>query len=354
MDIIGLAGFNYRFDALNSHEKPNELNKAFSTMFGAGQAVTVLAILQNWFPIFRSIPTERGRKIAIAQSTMARIGRQLLGDSKAAIAASEKAGEKNTVLRGRDLLSLLVRANTATDLSDNQRMSDEDVLAQVPTFLVAGHETTSTTTTWALFALTQAPEAQKKLREEVLKVSTDNPSMEDLSALPYLDAVVRETLRVHSPVPSTLRVATKDDVIPLNTPFVDKHGQTQHGIKVSKGDNVFIPILATNRSKAIWGEDAAVFRPERWESVPEGANSIPGIWGNQLSFLGGPRACIGYRFSLVEMKALLFTLIRAFEFELAVPAGDIRSKQSIVSRPIVTSEMEYGNQMPLVIRPYRA
>ena len=60
---------------------------------------------------------------------MTRIGRQLLNDSKAAVAASEKTGEKNSV-RKRDLLSLLVRANTATDLSDSQRMSDEDVLAR--------------------------------------------------------------------------------------------------------------------------------------------------------------------------------------------------------------------------------
>jgi hypothetical protein len=89
----------------------------------------------------------------------------------------------------------------------------------------------STATTWALFALTQAPEVQTKLREELLQVSTDNPSMDDLSALPYLDTVVRETLRVHSPVPSTIRVAMEDDVIPLNTPFVDKNGQTHHGIK---------------------------------------------------------------------------------------------------------------------------
>jgi len=282
---------------------------------------------------------------------MARIGRQILSDSKAAVAASEKAGEKDSV-RGHDLLSLLVRANTATDLSDSQRMSDEDVLAQVPTFLVAGHETTSTATTWALFALTQNPDVQTKLRDELLKVSTDNPSMDELSALSYLDAVVRETLRVHSPVPSTIRVAMEDDVIPLNTPFVDKNGQTQHGIKVSKGDTIFVPILAINRAKHIWGEDAAIFRPERWESVPESANSIPGVWGNQLSFLGGPRACIGYRFSIIEMKALLFTLIRAFEFELAVPAEDIHTKQSIVQRPVVASEIELGSQMPLLIRPY--
>jgi hypothetical protein len=56
---------------------------------------------------------------------------------------------------------------------------------------------------------------------------------------------------------------------------------------------------------------------------------------------------------LDRMKALLFTLIRAFEFELAVPAKDIRTKQTIVQRPIVTSEMEYGPQMPLLVKPYR-
>ena len=53
------------------------------------------------------------------------------------------------------------------------------------------------------------------------------------------------------------------------------------------------------------------------------------------------------------MKALLFTLVRAFEFELAVPAKDIRTKQTIVQRPIVASEMEYGHQMPLLVKPYR-
>jgi hypothetical protein len=55
--------------------------------------------------------------------------------------------------------------------------------------------------------------------------------MDDLSALPYLDTVGCETLRVHTPVPATIRVAMEDDVIPLNTPFVDKNGQTHHGVK---------------------------------------------------------------------------------------------------------------------------
>lgn len=83
---------------------------------------------------------------------------------------------------------------------------------EVPTFLVAGHETTSTATTWALFALTQNQGAQSKLREEALALGTDTPSMDELNSLKYMDCVVRETMRLYAPVPSAIRMATKDDV----------------------------------------------------------------------------------------------------------------------------------------------
>ena len=89
----------------------------------------------------------------------------------------------------------------------------------------------SVATTWALFALTQSPDVQVKLRNELLSVSTDNPTMEELNALPYLDAVVRETLRLHAPVSSTARQAMKDDIIPLSIPFTDKKGVVHHEIR---------------------------------------------------------------------------------------------------------------------------
>ena len=84
---------------------------------------------------------------------------------------------------------------------------------------------------WCLFALTQAPEVQRKLRQELLSLDTDTPTMEQLSALPYLDMVVRETLRVHAPVPVVFREATEDDVIPVAEPFVDRYGKVQDGIR---------------------------------------------------------------------------------------------------------------------------
>ena len=102
---------------------------------------------------------------------------------------------------------------------------------------------------------------------------------------------------------------------------------------------------------------------------------MPGVWGHLLTFLGGPHACIGYRFSLVEyvrfiqpflsvmcvltarflirMKALVFTLVRTFEFELAVPVEDIKPSGLFVQRPALRSEPAKGAQLPLIIRPYK-
>ncbi|KAJ7042055.1 cytochrome P450 [Mycena alexandri] len=345
LDIIGLAGFNHDFNSLAS-ENQSELAAAFSTIFHAGTSITGIRVVQSWFPVFRVIRTKLDRVLETSQGVMRRIGLQLLRESKSEM-AENGTFEKG---RARDLLTLLVRANTAKDILIDQRLSDEDVLAQVPTFLVAGHETTSTGTTWALFALTQNIAAQTRLRNELLTVSTDNPTMDELNALPYLDCVVRETLRLHAPVPSTIRVATQDDIVPLAQPFTDRTGTLRETIKINKGQAVVIPIRMMNRDKAIWGSDAGEFIPERWES--EISNSIPGVWGHMLSFLGGPRACIGYRFSLVEMKALLFTLVRAFEFELAVPVEDIGKKTSVVTRPFLLSDPKAGNQLPLIIKPY--
>lgn len=88
-------------------------------------------------------------------------------------------------------------------------------LPEIGTFLIAGHETTSTAMSWTLFGLCQNLEAQKRLREELLTLLTDDPTMDELKSLPYLDMVVRESLRLYAPVPVSRRVAVKDTVLPM-------------------------------------------------------------------------------------------------------------------------------------------
>ncbi|KAJ6553292.1 cytochrome P450 [Mycena capillaripes] len=354
LDIIGQAGFNYQFQSLGADSQNrgrDELHEAFATISAAGDKPGLLDALKGHVPILRWILPRRkiDKVVDKAQAVMRRIGQRLLSESKQKIADGSSADS----IASRDLLSLLVRANTAKDIPEAQRLSDEDVLAQVPTFLVAGHETTSTAATWALFALAKNKEIQTRLRKEVLAVDNENPSMEELNALPYLDCVVRETLRAHAPVVGSFRAAVRDDVIPLDTPYTDRTGTVHETLRLTKGQVVMLPILALNRDPAIWGPDAHEFIPERWERSPSISTSIPGLWSHMLTFLGGPRACIGYRFSLVELKALLFTLVRGLEFELAVSADDIgRLPTTIVQQPFVRSDRAAGAQMPLLIKPF--
>ncbi|KAJ7436134.1 cytochrome P450 [Mycena galericulata] len=367
LDIIGLAGFNYQINALGTPETEtqDELAKAFEDLVTAETEITFSNFLQHTFPPLRRLPTVGGNITLKSQATITRIGKKLLAESKREIAQD---GTFETG-RGRDLLTLLVRANTSKEIAASQRLSDEDVLAQVPTFLVAGHETTSTALTWALFSLTQNMAAQTRLREELLSVFTDHLTMDELNELKYLDCVVCETLRLHAPVTRSARVAMRDDIIPVSTPYTDIHGTVHETLRIRKGDTISIPILAVNRDVNIWGPCHGIYvrvfdvhpshvefdnsgSPERWESETPISNAIPGVWGQMLTFLGGPKGCIGYRFSVVETKAFLFTLVRAFEFELAFPVEDLRKMSSfIVQRPFIRSEREAGNQLPLLVRP---
>ncbi|KAJ3785706.1 cytochrome P450 [Lentinula aff. detonsa] len=344
LDVIGRTGFHYDFHALSPEGDANVLNKAFSNGFHAATRLSMWLIVQSVLPITRCLPSSGWAQLHTAKSTMDRIGRELLRESK--LIAAGKAENR----RSKDLLSLLVRSNVDTSIPYGQRMSDEDVLAQVPTFVFAGHDTISSATAWSLYALSLHKSVQNKLRKELLCVPTDHPSMEDLNSLPYLDAVVRENLRFHSPAPETARVAVKDDILPLSTPVTDKNGVIRHEIHIQKGQHILLAISGVNLSKELWGEDAMQFKPERWESkLPEAVTAIPGVWGNMMTFLGGPHGCIGYRFAVLEMKVLLFTLIRAFEIDLAVPKESIISRTSIVQRPYIIDKIEAGGQLPLLI-----
>ena len=107
----------------------------------------------------------------------------------------------------------------------------KDCLSILGSFFIAGHETTSFGTAFGLFALAQAQNVQQKLRDELLSVDTEKPTMDELNTLLYLDAVVREILRVHAPVRATGRIAAKDDIIPLSIPITDRNGRTLDHVK---------------------------------------------------------------------------------------------------------------------------
>lgn len=141
--------------------------------------------------------------------------------------------------------------------------------------------------------------------------------------MPYLNAVCNETLRMFPTIPSTVRMAVRDTSI--------------NGQFIPKGTLFFIVPWATNRDPHLWGPDSEQFRPERWIDPETGrATNMGGADSNYcfLTFLHGPRSCIGERFARAELRALVAAFVGSFEMELAYPNEEVLVGGTITSKPI--------------------
>lgn len=215
------------------------------------------------------------------------------------------------------------------DLREDQKMSDEEIMHQISTILFAGHETTGTAMMWCLYQLALNPIVQDKLRNEVQSIDEEEPSFETLNSLPYLDKVVHESLRLETPIPLTVRIATRDAVVPLDTPIVGRDGSVIENLTVPKGSIINIPISYINSKTELWGSDSRQFNPDRWDNVHA---NVPGVWGNLMTFIGGPRNCIGHRLTILEMKILLFILLRSFHFGIPPSRPELKRTWLYVDR----------------------
>lgn len=193
------------------------------------------------------------------------------------------------------------------------------------TFLIAGHETTASALSFAICMLCKYPDIQSQLRNEVCSV-LPNPrspssciSSNDIDSMPYLNGVCNEVLRLYSPVPVTVRVAA--------------HDTTLVGHFIPKGTTIFISPWATNANKDFWGEDAADFNPDRW--LGEGKANTGGIDSNYafLTFLHGPRSCIGQSFAKGEFACLLAAWAGAFETRFANADYVMKVRNGLTPRP---------------------
>ncbi|KAG9017192.1 hypothetical protein FRB90_001411 [Tulasnella sp. 427] len=343
-DVIGLAGFSYSFDSLKNEE--NELYVAYRDMMTVGvkYGFTLSSMLDIWFPWFGKLfPNEDRNVIKNSKQIVNHIGTDIVRQKKAAIMKNRELGESGT---GRDILSLLIGANMA-EFSQRQ-LSDEALLTQISTLLFVGSDTTSIALAWILHLLTLNPDVQQKLREAITSKipSTDSFSVQEQNAvlsLPYLDHVIKEALRLIPPLHSTLRVAAQDDRIP-----------TSDGTEVfiRAGQFVHVAFEAFNTRKDVWGEDAFEFKPERWTNLPLAAKQSPGLVMGLMTFSLGPHSCPGYQFAMLEIKAVLASLIPAFTFEKS-PSDKIRMANILMTRPFAGDDW-LNSRLPLLVRPYEA
>ncbi|CAB4433526.1 unnamed protein product [Rhizophagus irregularis] len=308
LDVIGLVGFNYEFNSLTSS---NELAEAYDSLLNGSYPMLRVAIsmLSNYIPFIRKIPTDINKRFANACEVIERVSKRLI---------KEKYNEdENGELKGKDLLSLLININKT--LPTEEKMTDEELKYQIMTFLIAGHETTSVSTCWALYLLAQHPREQDLLREELVKAFPDkskfNPTFDEINSLEYLNCIVKETLRIHSPAPFTTRTNLNDE--------------TFGEYFIPKDTTIMVAISALHKSPEIWGSTAKDFDPQRWLN-PSLTKNVTNL--NYLPFLTGTRACIGNKVALNEFKILLSMLIRNFVFK-PIEGFQLEPRTMAVNKP---------------------
>ncbi|KAI9926823.1 hypothetical protein ASPWEDRAFT_177164 [Aspergillus wentii DTO 134E9] len=303
LDIVAVAGMDHDFDSLRN--PANELNKQFRRIFAqpstAMKIIALLGIFVFDLRVVQMLPFKRNRECEEGSRVIRDVARQMVREKK------ERMENKTTTPKdGVDIISVALKSGS---------FSEENLVDQMMTFLTAGHETTATALQWAVYALCKHPDVQTRLREEIRSnlppISTENPDIitaTQIDSLPYLNAVCNEVLRFHPSVPITVRIASRD------TRIIDK--------PIPKDSFIVIVPGIINRDKELWGPDADTFNPERW--LGQGRANSGGASNNYafLTFLHGPRSCIGQGFAKGELACLIAATVGRFHMELKDPDAE--------------------------------
>ncbi|KAJ6601129.1 cytochrome P450 [Mycena vulgaris] len=235
-----------------------------------------------------------------------------------------------------DLLSMILAgsASSKTGVTPNQ------VVQQIPVFLLAGQDTSSTVLAWTFYWLAQNPEFQQELRQEILSNYNNLNSQEGYDSMPLLNALLKETLRMFPAGPLMERCASEDCVLPLSSEVVTSTGEHIRELPIRKGQCVFLALGAYQRLEALWGTDAHEFKPSRWLKGDPCTGQALGPYAHLLAFLGGYRVCAGWRFAILEMQVLVTELLAKFSFSVPEDSS-VRVRLSATQFP-VDSEGQKG------------
>ncbi|CAI6339584.1 unnamed protein product [Periconia digitata] len=319
MDIIGLAGLGREVGSLRNSD--DELIKNYEEILEPTAEKGIYFILHLIFPkwLIQALPWKLNQRVKITTSNLKRICQEFVTEKKSRMKTESE--------ESKDILSIMLRSND---------FSDDNIVDQLLTFLAAGHETTSSALTWASHLLALNPTSQARLRAEIfaaipspstLLSSPSSPDSPDIAALleslPYLNAVCNEVLRLFPTIPVTARISIRDTSI--------------SGHFVPRGTLVEVIPWAINRNPKLWGADSETFNPDRWIDASTGkATMNGGAFSNYafLTFLHGPRSCIGERFARAELRALVAALVGCFRWEMADPEEVVVPGGTITSKPV--------------------
>ncbi|TMW62718.1 hypothetical protein Poli38472_005336 [Pythium oligandrum] len=226
------------------------------------------------------------------------------------ISKSIELRQNNTQERGSVNLVTLFLDQFEKDPENQDKTFDPHYLRDIViAFLFAGRDTTAQSLSWFFVCISRHPHVATKIRDEMQKVlpelyegKVDSPSMEQVQQLTYLEAALKETLRLYPPVPSTMKSAARDVVL-------------CDGTFVKKGSTVETPMYAMGRLLHVWGPDAEEFKPERWID-PETGKILHVSPYKFITFNAGPRMCLGMNLALLEIKIVAASVLSRFDVEV--------------------------------------
>jgi len=307
-EVIGRVGFGHTFDAIT---KPEEC-----------------VFLRNFECLSNIQSRVKESSFKISQLVMGlitgdlrelrRCAQAIKGEVTAILAERKKALEQCPVTGGTGacpVKDMATRMLTVPDPETNELLSEGVVASNTMTFLVAGHDSTSTAITMLMYHVASHPEVEQRVFNEVSRVVGDQPLTWDmLGKLVYCTQVVKENLRLFPPAPHFIKVSPPERETTLGK------------YRIPAGSALLISTFALHYNPSVY-EDPHAFKPERWEGE-EAAKRSPYAW---LPFSYGKRACIGMQLSLIEQRVALVELVRTYYLRVD-PSTNIR-----ISNPLFMS-----------------
>ncbi|RYP21857.1 hypothetical protein DL767_009176 [Monosporascus sp. MG133] len=195
-----------------------------------------------------------------------------------------------------DMLTYLIEESMPGGLAEG--MTEKEFAGHLLQFMAAGHVTSANALSWGLYIMANRQDIQSKLRDEITAfvAQVPEPTYTEIDRLQYLDHFIKETLRVFPPVTILNRQAIEDLTI--------------EGLPIPKGTSFDIVPSVASLNPLIWGDDADEIKPSRWEHLTEEQASPYAF----EVFSNGPRICVGRLFAYLEIKIILFELIRNYRF----------------------------------------
>ncbi|KAI8149550.1 cytochrome P450 [Fennellomyces sp. T-0311] len=280
-ETIGRTGFGYNFGLLGSKDAPP--HPFIEAMAFCLQEIVIRAQRPS---LYKHLPIEQNKKFDHSVKLMNDIVGEVIIERK----QSPEATDMN-----KDLLGFMLNARDEHNLG----LSDENIINQVVTFLIAGHDTTANTLSWCLYELSRHPDIEAKMLQEISNTGITHdkvPTTDQISQLKYMNQVLKETLRKYPPVKILTKYCKKECVV-------------SGGYRIPKGTFCQVNTYSMHHNTEVY-PDPEKFDPERFTPEEEQKRSRF-AW---LPFSTGPRACIGMAFALQEAKVVLAMFLHRFKF----------------------------------------